>query len=37
MDITVGDDFLGLRDEKVSVSLGPVPNGYCAVGVLWTS
>jgi len=34
MDITVGDDFLGLRHEKVSISMGPILNGYYAVGIL---
>ena len=34
MDITVGDDFLGLRHEKVSISVGPILMAYSAVGIL---
>jgi len=37
MDTTVGDDFLCLRHERVSISLGPILNGYCAVCILWSS
>ena len=34
MDISAGNGFLGLRHEKVSISMGPILNGYFAVGIL---
>jgi len=34
MSITVGDDFLGLCNQKFSVNMGPVLSDYGTVGVL---
>jgi len=30
VDVTAGDNFLGLRDKKASINMGPILNGYDA-------
>jgi hypothetical protein len=33
VDITVGDDLLGLCDKKIPINMGPAPNDYVAISV----
>ena len=33
VDITVGDDFLGLCDKKVHIKMCPILDGYGVMGI----
>jgi hypothetical protein len=32
VDITAGDDFLGLDEQKINTNLGPILSGYGVMG-----